>query len=430
MRPLLPSETALVLGGGGAKGAYEIGAIAALEELGVRAGSVFGTSIGAINAAMYAQGDMDAAAQLWENIRLSDVVSEESLSIADDAENIFDHPDKLLEFVTRYAQQKGVDTSPLRELLRQYVSEDAVRRSTVRLGLVATRFPSLAMVEKRIGDMEIGSLHDWLMASASCFPIFPMTQIGGERYIDGGFCDNTPVDMAVRSGARHIIAVDIGKHRSHAQYARRPNVTYIRTAHPLGGLLTLDPARSARNRTLGYLDTMRTLGNLRGSSYSFDAADAQTLYGRAQDFVIRLTQLESELPSANAITRRESSAPLFSLLEEDLPPRGDVIDYFLRACELCAQVAQVDPAQVLTFAALRDELHAKLPLQKAEAMVGSLLGGRVGVLFTKPQIDRRLVIACLYHLLLREGTGFPLANHTLATFPKEMLCALTLREIL
>ena len=37
-------------------------------------------------------------------------------------------------------------------------------------------------------------------------------------------------------------------------------------------------------------------------------------------------------------------------------------------------------------------------------MLGSLLGGRIGVLFAKPQIDRRLVIACLYQVLLREGS--------------------------
>ena len=86
MRTLIPSETALVLGGGGAKGAYEIGAIAALNDLGIRAGSVYGTSVGALNAAMYAQDDMTTAEALWSSIRLSDVVSEESLAIADDAE--------------------------------------------------------------------------------------------------------------------------------------------------------------------------------------------------------------------------------------------------------------------------------------------------------------------------------------------------------
>ena len=431
MRALVPSETALVLGGGGAKGAYEVGAIAALDELGIKAGSVFGTSVGALHAAMYAQGSMDAAAALWDNIRLSDVVSEESLAIADDAENIFDHPEKLLEFITRYAQKKGVDVSPLMDLLHKLIDEDKIRRSGVHLGIVTTRFPSLAMVEKRLEEMETGSLIDWLMASASCFPIFPMKQVGGDRYIDGGFCDNTPVEMAVRSGARDIVAIDIGKHRSHTQYDRRPNITYIRTSQPLGGLLTLDSALSARNRILGYNDVMRAFGRMRGVSYSFDAVDAQALYARAQDYVIHLTQLETSMCHSNALTRtREIGAPFFSLLEEDLPEKADCIDYLLRGCELCAQIAEVNPAQVMTFATLRDELHARLPLEKAESMLGSLLGGRVGVLFAKPQIDRKLVISCLYHLLLREGSFSPLALRTLSAFPREMLCALTLKEIL
>lgn len=431
MRALVPSETALVLGGGGAKGAYEVGAIAALDELGIKAGSVFGTSVGALHAAMYAQGSMDAAAALWDNIRLSDVVSEESLAIADDAENIFDHPEKLLEFITRYAQKKGVDVSPLMDILHKLIDEDKIRRSGVHLGIVTTRFPSLAMVEKRLEEMETGSLIDWLMASASCFPIFPMKQVGGDRYIDGGFCDNTPVEMAVRSGARDIVAIDIGKHRSHTQYDRRPNITYIRTSQPLGGLLTLDSALSSRNRILGYNDVMRAFGRMRGVSYSFDAVDAQALYARAQDYVIHLTQLETSMCHSNALTRtREIGAPFFSLLEEDLPEKADCIDYLLRGCELCAQIAEVNPAQVLTFATLRDELHARLPLEKAESMLGSLLGGRVGVLFAKPQIDRKLVISCLYHLLLREGSFSPLALRTLSAFPREMLCALTLKEIL
>jgi len=431
MRALVPSETALVLGGGGAKGAYEVGAIAALDELGIKAGSVFGTSVGALHAAMYAQGSMDAAEALWDNIRLSDVVSEESLAIADDAENIFDHPEKLLEFITRYAQKKGVDVSPLMDILHKLIDEDKIRRSGVHLGIVTTRFPSLAMVEKRLEEMETGSLIDWLMASASCFPIFPMKQVGGDRYIDGGFCDNTPVEMAVRSGARDIVAIDIGKHRSHTQYDRRPNITYIRTSQPLGGLLTLDSALSARNRILGYNDVMRAFGRMRGVSYSFDAVDAQALYARAQDYVIHLTQLETSMCHSNALTRtREIGAPFFSLLEEDLPEKADCIDYLLRGCELCAQIAEVNPAQVMTFATLRDELHARLPLEKAESMLGSLLGGRVGVLFAKPQIDRKLVISCLYHLLLREGSFSPLALRTLSAFPREMLCALTLKEIL
>ena len=55
---------ALVLSGGGSRGAYEIGAWQALEELGVKFDGVYGTSIGAMNAALVAQGDLNAACAL------------------------------------------------------------------------------------------------------------------------------------------------------------------------------------------------------------------------------------------------------------------------------------------------------------------------------------------------------------------------------
>ena len=116
-------------------------------------------------------------------------------------------------------------------------------------------------------------------------------------------------------------------------------------------------------------------------------------------------------------------------LEETLAPGADAVDYYLRACELCAEIAQLDPARVYTFDAFIQALRSQLPLERAAAMADSLLGGRIGVLFSPPQMDRRLVISCLYHILGRESLG-PMAMRTLAAFPKEMLCAITLKEIL
>lgn len=426
----LPEKTALVLGGGGAKGAYHVGALAALDELGVRPFGVYGTSIGAVNAAMYAQGSMDLAAELWENTRLSDLITPQSLSLAEDAENLFGHPERLMDFITRYAHLKGLDITPYAQLLQRYIREDDVRASEIDFGLVTTRFPTLAMVERRIAQIEEGSLHRWLLASSACFPIFPMTLIGEDRYIDGGFSDNAPVEMAVRAGAQHIIALDIGKHKAHDQYDRRPNVTYIRTSQPLGSLLDFSAERARRCRIIGYNDVMRAFGRMRGVRYAFDPEDALFLRARAQEFIVRLTQFESQLMPSNALTKRMDSAPLFALLEEELPEKADAVDYLLRACEICADVAGIDPAQVLTFQSLADGLRTQLPLDKAESMLGSLLGGRIGVLFASPQPDRKLVIACLYRLLERENIFSSLAMRTLSAFPREMLCAITLREIL
>ena len=60
----------LALEGGGAKGAYEIGAYRALTELGYRFDVICGVSIGAINAALLAQGDCDRAAEFWETMSI------------------------------------------------------------------------------------------------------------------------------------------------------------------------------------------------------------------------------------------------------------------------------------------------------------------------------------------------------------------------
>ena len=169
---------------------------------------------------------------------------------------------------------------------------------------------------------------------------------------------------------------------------------------------------------------------MRGTKYAFDPVDAQGLYSRAEDFIVHLTRAEADLRLPNAMTSHAAGSPLFSLLEEELEPGADGIDYFLRACELCAEIAQINPAQVFTFSAFVDELHAHLPLDKAESMLGSLLGGRIGVLFASPQPDRQLIISCLFQLLQRENTFSALAMHTLSAFPRDMLCAITLKEIL
>ena len=134
MKTLIPSETALVLGGGGAKGSYEVGAIAALRELGIEAGSVYGVSIGALNAAMYAQGDMEKAEALWSNVRLSDLIGPESLALADDAESIYDHPEKALEPIDRSVAGKKRETTEEhpKKASSSIVSRRVARKSSSR----------------------------------------------------------------------------------------------------------------------------------------------------------------------------------------------------------------------------------------------------------------------------------------------------------
>ena len=64
----ITKEYGLVLEGGGARGAYQIGAWHALQEAGVKINAVAGTSVGALNAALICMGDLEIAEDIWKNI--------------------------------------------------------------------------------------------------------------------------------------------------------------------------------------------------------------------------------------------------------------------------------------------------------------------------------------------------------------------------
>ena len=72
----MDEKRALTLCGGGAKGAYEIGAVRALYELGEKFDIITGTSIGALTGAMLVQGDAEQLNRLWEGLSIRSVMTE------------------------------------------------------------------------------------------------------------------------------------------------------------------------------------------------------------------------------------------------------------------------------------------------------------------------------------------------------------------
>ena len=179
-------KRALVLSGGGSRGAYEIGAWRALRELGVRFQGVYGTSIGALNAALVARGDVDAAVKLWQNISISQILTvedEEDFAI----ERMVSNKRDVLPFLVENARHLRMDISPLENMVRAECDEGAIRASGMELGVMTFRVPQMQGVPVRLSALGPGELGDWVIASASCFPIFPARHIGGQRYIDGGY---------------------------------------------------------------------------------------------------------------------------------------------------------------------------------------------------------------------------------------------------
>ena len=213
--------------GGGSRGAYEIGAWQAFSELGVRFQAVYGASAGAINAALFAQGDLEKASRLWENINIKQLMNAEDEDFAIDS--MISRKRDVIPFLIENAKHLQVDTAPMEAFLNAHLDEGAVRASGIDLGVMTVRVPQLSPAPMRLRDMEPGTLSNWVIASASCFPVFPMRKIDGDRYVDGGYFDNMPIDMAIADGADEIVAVDIHPQPTHPEYSRMP---FLKMIHP------------------------------------------------------------------------------------------------------------------------------------------------------------------------------------------------------
>ncbi|MDO4745265.1 MAG: patatin-like phospholipase family protein [Bacillota bacterium] len=274
-------KTALVLSGGGSRGAYEIGVWKALDELGIKIDMVFGTSVGSINGALIAQGDLALAETLWYDLQTDMVfdVVEEEYRFKDSLDKIKIggmSADDVLGYAKEIVLHGGAGTSGLVSLMDKYIDESAIRASAVDFGLVVTEYPTMDGQFLYVNDIPEGQLKNYILASASCFPAVRKSVIGDKQYIDGGYSDNLPIEMALKHGASTIIAVDLQAvgiiQKSTIELAEESCEEFhmIKSREDLGNFLIFDGDNSKRIITLGYLDTMRNFGKYDGLRYTFE----------------------------------------------------------------------------------------------------------------------------------------------------------------
>jgi len=331
-------KRALVLNGGGSRGAYEIGAWQALAELGVRFDGVYGTSIGALNAALVAQGDLPGAVALWSGIRINQIMAVED---EDDfaIDRMVARKRDVIPFLMENVNHLRMDISPLEALVREHLDEGRVRAGGMRLGVMTCRAPQMTGAPMLLERMAPGSLGDWVIASASCFPIFPARHIDGQRYIDGGYYDNLPVDMALSDGMDEVVAVELHPEHTHPEYVRMPWMTVVRPRHSLGGFLDFNADLLRRSRLLGYQDTMKRFGRLEGYLYTFRRVAELETSASARRFMRALTRFDGEIIRRGVMRMvQPTGAVLLGALERECEGRAlDWKDVWLRGAELCAQ---------------------------------------------------------------------------------------------
>jgi len=343
---------AIALEGGGARGSYQVGAWRALQEAGIRYNAVSGTSVGALNGAMMAMGDLTGAEKLWRDIRFSQVMNVDDETMGRIMKLDFESLDQVktaLRTIRDIIRSGGVDVEPLRNLLDEWVDEEKIRSSGVSLFLPTYSLTDREALEVDASQLPEGELAGMLLASAY-FPAFKQEQIGGKHYTDGGFVDSVPISPLVKRGYENIIVIRLNSPGVERR-VKIPEGTTLTTIAPnkdLGRMMNFSSEQSAVNMALGYFDAQKILYGLSGIEYYIDRT---------------LTEREAYALLIPLIAGRDTT--LRSLNEEILPQLadrlrcdGDYYDLFLAVLERLADSCALTPFRIRTDREFYDEVMA------------------------------------------------------------------------
>ncbi len=331
-------QKALVLAGGGARGSYQVGVWRALMELDWHPQIITGTSVGSLNGAMFVLDLYETARDMWLTIRSRDVMElpEQDADLS-----------ALHQFLHSVVKAGGMDVSPLEDIVGRVLDEDALRAVPIRFGLVTVEQRGLKARELTLDEIPQGRVKDYLMASAACFPALRARDIDGVKFLDGGYSDNMPTGLAKKMGAEELVCVDL-----EGVGITRPNLTglptvMVRSYWELGDILHFDPDTARRNIELGYYDTLRAFGRIRGCAYAVDNGPESSMDAAA--FRVKFEAVQKIVREKYPVTLTADAALLLAKMKDaDLAP-----------LETAAEDAGVDPAKYYTTHTLGDAFLAK-----------------------------------------------------------------------
>ena len=370
-----PTQKALVLAGGGARGSYQVGVWRALMELDWHPQIITGTSVGGLNGAMFVLDLYETARDMWLTIRSRDVMElpEENADLS-----------ALHQFLRRVVKEGGMDVTPLEEIVERVLDEDALRAAPIRFGIVTVEQRGLRPRELTLEDIPAGQVRDYLMATAACVPALQARQIDGVKFLDGGYSDNMPTGLAKTMGAEELVCVDL-----EGVGITRPNLTglptiMVRSYWELGDILHFDPDTARRNIELGYHDTLRAFGRLRGCAFAVSNDPASSADAAA--FHAKFEAVQKQVREKDPVTLTADAALLLANMKDaDLAPLEAAAEdvgvsptgYYTTHTLCDAFLAKCDQARMQSFAPLfegsadaaRAALAALLPNTFLQALV-------------------------------------------------------------
>ena len=190
-----PYGVAFVLGGGGILGAHEVGMLRALAESSIDADVILGTSVGAINGALFAAdptvAGVERLSELWADSNFAELSTGSVLRRVATLARTGTHLQSLTDVRARLVEALPVGRVDELELPFQCVA---------------------ASIERAAEHwFEEGDLADVVLASCAVPGILPPVKVGDEHFIDGGIVNSIPVARAVALGATTIYVLQVGR---------------------------------------------------------------------------------------------------------------------------------------------------------------------------------------------------------------------------
>lgn len=342
MKPVidLEKEYAIVLDGGGARGAYQIGAWLALKEVGVRIKAVAGTSVGALNGALICMDDAEKAKQIWSEITFSKVMD------VDDSwmERLFHKENKLSEVIKELwnvLADGGVDVTPLRNLIHSAIDENKIRNSGKEFCLLTFSVSDMKELDLSLEEIPEGLLEDFLLASAYLVG-FKNEKLHGKRYVDGGVINNMPINSLLDRGYKDVIEIRIfGPGRvPHAKLPEDGTFYSVRPRISLGNIIEFETRRSRQNLKVGYYDGMRMIYGLDGFIYYLVQTHEEAYYERLLSGISEVEKAEIRFVLKLSIGASDK-------------------DLYLGMLEACAKLMRIQKYQIYTVDELKETVTAR-----------------------------------------------------------------------
>lgn len=252
----------IAFAGGGLLGSYQLGAMRYLREQGVEItdfDSAIGSSVGSVVLGGLLSQGLDRTTDMMlnltsENVYVGKLTSTNCKYYESQLNKMYTAGNNVGTFALlgRGLVKGPLDNTPMKDLIKSNVNENKILNSGVEVGFCVNSTKSILKPMCKSGVELNGNTSDWIIASASCWPVFDAHKVNGKAYIDGAYLDRANSDfLFTQFNCDKIVVLNL---MTGSESENSENVISINPSCDLGSFLDFNPEHILRNYRQGYND--------------------------------------------------------------------------------------------------------------------------------------------------------------------------------